>query len=155
MYKEMYIEKLLEKGFALEEAVVMQEEVWYQRSRYSHGVRDDAARQGQRITDSIYHPVNDPKNNPKRMLDSFGKQMRPSKDFRPRDGVCEVCGAVRNPNERQFDFHHITHNSHFADEAVIEVCQKCHKMIEGIGARETAEYLYWETRRGLNKIGGE
>ena len=137
-YKTIYIGKLVDKGFSMAQAVVLQEEVWSNRSRYTRGARDEAAVQGGRIYHSVTNPITNPINNPIthpitnpiRFYDSYGKRRMDTHNMLPRNGICEVCGKV-NTSKKQFSLHHPAHDSELTHDAVIEVCDQCHHAIEG------------------------
>lgn len=147
-YKRIYIQDLVNEGLEIELAVAAQEEVWCDRSRYQMGACDEAAVNGQKIYNSVTHPIT----NPLLICDGNGKQKMPNISMLPRNGVCEVCGRKRKEGERQYALHHIAHRTKeqegledwIGDEAVIEVCERDHANIEGQGAR----YTVWVMEMG-------
>ena len=107
------------------------------REKYGEDYYDKHVRIPNRlIYNPINNPINHPINNPLRFFDSFGKRKNRKKTMLPRNGICEVCG-VSNSSKRQIASHHIAHDAHIADEAVLEVWGRCHENIEGQGSRYT------------------
>ena len=127
-YKTIYIAQLIDKGFSLDEAEMLQKEVWSGCSRYTQGARDEAAMKASVIYNGITNPINNPITHPKRIL---FKGKRLSGMVEPSDDdVCVICGMTHKESIAKYGRRLCLHH----DEYIVEdplactrwMCCSCH-----------------------------